>query len=455
MVEISDKLAMIYSCMFKISLYSIFIISMVSCVNSEQPSTQNSLKAQGPIRLVRGNVDTVKTGEIKRGQGLYQALKSVSIENEMALTMINLLRDEVEFSKLKMGDKLEAVFDINKKLKSFSFSQNEYETHKVSFNKKTGQWDYSLKVKETYWKPRILEGELKPGSSLEQDLIATGLERSVVNEVVNVLLCKVNFRMNARQGDRYSVLLNERKLGDKTVQTQVLYTSYDGIRAGSHKSYYYEDKEKSSTYSAHYTANGQALINSGLRYPLSRLHVRSGYGWRRHPVTGKRAMHRGVDLRARSGAKVHAVAAGKVIVSTYNEFAGNKIAIRHKDKSTSFYYHLSKRSVKVGDWVKTHQIIGKVGATGRVTGAHLHFGFKDTRGRWMNPLNKRMIATPKLTGDRLAQLQGQVSRIEGTLADIQISKEARYLVANLHKIKGRFKEPDLAYFNRDIFIENI
>lgn len=356
----------------------------------------------------------VKKGQVKRGQGLYQALKSVDIENEQALKLINQLRDEVEFSKLKVGDRLEATYDELNRLIKFSFAQNDYETHVVTLNKETMKWDYSLSELNTYWQPRMLEGQLKSGSTLQDDLLSMGLERSVVNEVINVLLCKVNFRMNARAGDHYQVLLSERKHSDKTVQTKVLFTSYSGVKAGSHEAFFYEDKEKSSTYSAHYTPNGQALINSGLRYPLSRLHVRSNYGWRMHPVTGRRAMHRGVDLRGRKGERVHAVAGGKVIMSTYNKFAGNKIGIRHRDGSTSYYYHLDRRSVRVGAWVRSHQVIGTVGATGRVTGPHLHFGFKNSRGRWMNPLNKRMIATPKLKGERLANLRTQVNLIKGT-----------------------------------------
>lgn len=377
----------------------------------------------------------VKTGKVKRGQGLYQALKSIDIDNKQALKLINQLRDEVEFSKLKVGDSLEATYDEKNNLIKFAFSQNEYETHIVSLNEDTKKWDYSLKELKTYWQPRMIEGQLKSGSTLQDDLLAMGLERSVVNEVINVLLCKVNFRMNARAGDHYKVLLSERKHAKKTVQTKVMFTSYSGVRAGSHEAFFYEDAEKSSTYTAHYTPNGQALINSGLRYPLPRLHVRSNYGWRMHPVTGRRAMHRGVDLRGHSGEKVHAVAAGKVIMSTYNEFAGNKIAIRHRDGSTSFYYHLNRRSVGVGAWVRSHQVIGTVGATGRVTGPHLHFGFKDSRGRWMNPLNKRMIATPKLSGERFANLVNQIHQIKGTIADLEISKDSKYLVANLDKIK--------------------
>lgn len=370
-----------------------------------------------------------KESEVKRGQGLYQALKNVDIENSKALELINALRDEVEFSKLKVGDKLKATYNQNKVLVKFEFSQNAAEKHTVVLSFKTGLWEYHFKEAQTQWETSIIEGQLIAGSTLQDDLFNQGLGASVVNEIVGVLACKVNFRRNARMGDRYKVLLSERKYQGKIIETKVLYTSYDGVRAGSYESFYYNDSVKGSTYNAHYTEDGQALIRSGLRYPLSRLHVRSGYGWRRHPVTGRRAMHRGVDLRGRRGKPVHAAASGKVIQSTYNKYAGNKIAIKHRDGSISYYLHLHKRRVNKGDWVRSYQVIGTVGSTGRVTGPHLHFGFKKANGRWMNPLNKRMIATPKLSGKRLNDLKDQIAKIKDHLIDVEVSQAARYIAA--------------------------
>ena len=377
----------------------------------------------------------IKTAEVKSGQGLYQALKDVGLENAMSLEIINTLRDEVEFSKLKLGDKLQAKYNEHNELVEFMYSQVPSDKHIVRWNAKKASWDYVFKEERTHWYSRIISGELKKGSTLQADLLAKGLEPQVVNEIVQVLLCKVNFRMYARMGDKYDVLLSERLFNKKIIGTKVLYTSYSGRKAGNYKAYYYEDAEKGSTYSAHYTASGQALINAGLRYPLKRLHVRSTFGWRRHPVTGRKAMHRGVDLRGRTGAPVYAVASGKVIISTYNKYAGNKIGIRHKDGSSSYYYHLKRRGVRKGQWVRTHELIGNVGSTGRVTGPHLHFGFKTRRGKWMNPLNKRMIATPKLKGKRFEALTAQVAGLNGLLVDLEVSKVAKYLVERIPNLR--------------------
>jgi murein DD-endopeptidase MepM/ murein hydrolase activator NlpD len=403
------------------------ILALLLCLIACQEQVVKAPKIQ-PLVLKQEFVET-RTGEVKKGQGLFQALRSVGISDDvLALDLINSLRDEVEFSKLKVGDKLEATFNQDNKLVSFSFSQNQAEKHFVKLSA-TGSWEYSFKEEPTVWKTRILEGELRPNSTLQEDLLAKELPRNVVAEVVNILLCKVNFRSHARMGDRFKVLLNERHYQGEAIETEVLYTSYEGKVAGVSESYFFRDEEKGSTYTAHYTSDGQALINSGIRYPLSRLHIRSGFGIRRHPVTGRRTMHRGVDLRGRVGTPVHAVASGTVIESTFNQFAGNKVRIRHRDGSSSYYMHLQKRRVKRGQWVKSYQVIGTVGATGRVTGPHLHFGFRKPSGQWMNPMKKRMIATPKLMGKRLRSLQSQITKTQSLLYDLELSQVSKYLLA--------------------------
>lgn len=408
------------------NLILLFITLMFfsACSNKTQGPSINL----NPTILLKNN-NITRSGIINKGQGLFQALQGIEISNDLALSIINSLRDEVEFSKLKVGDKVEATFNENKELISFSFSQNPAQFHIVDWDSNSKKWIYRFDEKETVWEKRIVSGELKKNSTLQQDLLNQTLSPSVVNEIINILMCKVNFRRNARLGDTYEILLNEKKFKNEVIETKIFYTSYNGPQAGSHESFYYEDEEKKSTYSAHYTKDGVALVKSALRYPLSSLHIRSGYGYRRHPVTGKRKMHRGVDLRGKVGRPVHAVADGVVVESTFSSAGGNKIAIRHRDGSTSYYLHLHNRSVNKGDSVKSYQIIGAVGATGRVTGPHLHFGFKKPNGKWMNPLNKRMIATNKLNGDKLNSLKRQIKNILGLVAQVRTNQKIPFLTA--------------------------
>lgn len=404
---------------------------LLSCSQENRNLPLNHIANTAHIK----SVNKMKTviGYVKKGEGFFQSLQNIGVSHSDSLKIINALRDEVEFSKLKVGDSLFAFFNNENKLVKFIFSNTPAEKHIIELNIDSGI-KYTFKEEVTAWRYKEVDGQLKEGSTLQQDLISQGLERSTIQEAVNALLCKINFRYHARKGDRYKILLHERLFENKVIETKVLYTSYKGKRAGFSETYFYNDGEK-STYTAHYTEDGQALIRSGLRYPLNRLHIRSNYGMRRHPVTGRRSMHRGVDLRARKGAKVYAVARGKVLESYFHPFGGNKIVIKHSDGSRSYYLHLNSRSVKKGDFIKSHQVIGTVGATGRVTGPHLHFGFKKANGRWMNPMNKRMIATPKLKGRRLVKLQSQVLEIKNTLLALKYKSEGKgkYVLADYQR----------------------
>ncbi|MDP3543598.1 MAG: M23 family metallopeptidase [Elusimicrobiota bacterium] len=94
-----------------------------------------------------------------------------------------------------------------------------------------------------------------------------------------------------------------------------------------------------------------------------------------------RAPHSGMDLRAKTGVPVRAPAAGKVLLADPLFYAGNTVILDHGLGLTSQYAHLSQIGVKPGDMVKKGQVIGKVGATGRVTGPHLHWALKFRKAR--------------------------------------------------------------------------
>lgn len=91
---------------------------------------------------------------------------------------------------------------------------------------------------------------------------------------------------------------------------------------------------------------------------------------------GKRgaAMHEGVDLDAKRGDPIYAVADGQVIQARRRSGGyGKVVKIRHKNGYVSFYAHLGKIEARTGAKVKRGDIIGRAGTTGRSTGVHLHF----------------------------------------------------------------------------------
>jgi len=125
------------------------------------------------------------------------------------------------------------------------------------------------------------------------------------------------------------------------------------------------------------------LLTVAFCLPLRHFSQTSGFGYRVHPVTGKYCFHTGVDLRADKDT-VFAVLDGVVSAASYDRLLGIYIRLNHSDFQT-LYGHLSQILVLPGDSVSAGDAIAISGATGRVTGPHLHFSVQ-FRHRNIDPL---------------------------------------------------------------------
>ena len=111
----------------------------------------------------------------------------------------------------------------------------------------------------------------------------------------------------------------------------------------------------------------------------------SQFGFRRDPKTGGRRMHSGVDFAAGSGTPLYATADGVVVHSGWQSAYGRLVKIQHEFGIETRYAHMSKLRVKVGQRVSRGQRIGDMGASGRVTGVHLHYEVR-VGGKAVNPM---------------------------------------------------------------------
>jgi len=107
----------------------------------------------------------------------------------------------------------------------------------------------------------------------------------------------------------------------------------------------------------------------------------------RRVLNGKpRAPHSGADLHAKTGTPVHATNRGRVVLAKSLFFTGNTVILDHGLGIDSLYAHLSRIDVKPGEMVGNGQIIGLAGATGRVTGPHLHWAMR-VQGARVDPFS--------------------------------------------------------------------
>jgi len=110
--------------------------------------------------------------------------------------------------------------------------------------------------------------------------------------------------------------------------------------------------------------------------PLSHLPEPSRFGARRVFNGRPRSPHSGADFDAPLGTPVFAVAAGRVVLAADQYFAGRAVYVDHGGGLLSMSFHLSQISVHRGEEVRRGDLLGYSGASGRVTGPHLHFGLR-------------------------------------------------------------------------------
>lgn len=139
----------------------------------------------------------------------------------------------------------------------------------------------------------------------------------------------------------------------------------------------------SSSSTSSYSGGGSS--NYGFGYPVTNHHIGTGYG-----VSGRywsSGHHTGVDFPVPSGTPVYSVGDGQVVDTGFNRAYGNYVEIYHGNNIYSFYAHASSVIVSAGQHVTKGQQVMKSGATGNVTGPHLHFEIRSPGPRYANCVN--------------------------------------------------------------------
>lgn len=229
----------------------------------------------------------------------------------------------------------------------------------------------------------------------------------------------IDFALDIRAGDSFAVIYEEQFIDGEFVSTgNILAAEFinqgDKFQAVRHKD------------GSYYTPSGRSMRKAFLRAPVNFKYISSSFNRnRRHPVTGKVRAHNGIDYAARTGTPIVSAGDGKVIASAYNRFNGNYVFIKHNSNIVTKYLHMNKRSVRQGQRVKQNQKIGTVGATGRVTGAHLHYEFL-VNGKHKNPKTVSLPKADSLRGNEKAKF---VSGAKIIMAQLESNAKLYTLIA--------------------------
>ena len=161
-----------------------------------------------------------------------------------------------------------------------------------------------------------------------------------------------------------------------------------------------------------YDAKGKTAKRKLRATPINGARLSSTFGRRKHPISGYRKMHKGVDFAARSGTPI--MAAGTGTISRANRYGGygNYIRIKHSDGYSTAYAHMKRfaRGMKRGKRVTQDQIIGYVGSTGASTGPHLHYEVLKN-GRHINPRQLNQLSGKPLAKAEMPKFEDRRRKI--------------------------------------------
>ena len=177
--------------------------------------------------------------------------------------------------------------------------------------------------------------------------------------------------------------LSELTTHEQTISKKIakLQAEYDAARARANSS------SNSSSSSGGSTNSNSAASNFGFGWPVANPIIGTGYG-----VSGSywsSGHHTGIDFRASSGTPVYSVGDGQVVDTGYNRAYGYFVEVYHGNNVYSFYAHASRVIVSSGQYVSKGQQVMYSGATGNVTGPHLHFEIRTPGPRYANCVNPR------------------------------------------------------------------
>ncbi len=265
---------------------------------------------------------------------------------------------------------------------------------------------------------RKVQATAEIGSSLFLAAQKAHLPENITMELAGIFGWDIDFALDIRKGDRFTVVYEELFLdGDRIGTGDILAAEF--INRGTiHKAVRYTDARGHTDY---YSPDGRSMRKAFLRTPVAFTRISSRFSLgRKHPILNTIRRHVGVDYAAPRGTPVKSTGAGKIVWRSKKGGYGNTIVVKHGSRYSTLYAHLSRfaRGLHTGSHVQQGQIIGYVGSTGLATGPHLHYEFR-INGVHRNPLTVKLPDAAPLPRTYLADFKAKTGNL---LAQLELAR---------------------------------
>jgi murein DD-endopeptidase MepM/ murein hydrolase activator NlpD len=236
--------------------------------------------------------------------------------------------------------------------------------------------------------PRVTNTSATINSSLFLAGQEAGLSDNLIMELAGIFGWDVDFALDIRSGDRFTLVYEELYLDGKKQRDGNIIAAEFNNRSKTYRALRYTDAKGVSDY---FSPDGKSMRKAFIRTPVDFTRISSRFGKRRHPTLNKMKNHHGVDYAAPRGTPIKAAGDGKLTYVGRKGGYGKTVMIQHGGKYSTLYAHMSriKPGMRRGKKIRQGQTIGYVGSTGRSTGPHLHYEFR-VNGVHRNPLRVRL-----------------------------------------------------------------
>jgi murein DD-endopeptidase MepM/ murein hydrolase activator NlpD len=358
-----------------------------------------------------GNVASWRDVEVRRGDNLSLIFGRAGLNGADLQAVLDADSRSRSLRSIYPGQTVSIKLDGEGRLSEMRYARSPLETR--VFIRTSDGFSTIEETRAPEIRKAFRHAELR--SSLFDAGKEAGLSGRLILELANVFGGVIDFVLDPRAGDSFSILYEEQYLdGEKIGEGAIIAAEYvnDGKRFSAFR---YTDSDGDHGY---FSADGVSMRKAFMLAPLDFTRVSSNFNMRRmHPIMKVIRPHRGVDYSASTGTPVYASGDGKVTASGYSRSNGNYVYIQHDGRYMTRYLHLHKRTVKAGERVKQGETIGTVGATGLATGPHLHYEFL-VDGVHKNP-RTALESLPRartLTGKQLASFRANISGVQTQLA---------------------------------------
>jgi len=340
--------------------------------------------------------------KLKKGDSIYSLLHSCGVCDYQIDTLIRSVKREYNLSDIAPGQKLSVwvTEQTPERLARLTYEIDALNLLDIIPGDgvfKAGRQTFDVDV-------RYERADGAIASSLYESAVHAGLSPEVVMELTDIFAWDINFFIDIRTGDTYTVLYEKYFVKDQFKGYGRVLAARFVNQGDEHVAVYYDNGKGTKGY---YDDKGGAIRKLFLKAPLNYRRISSGFTYKRmHPIFHVVRPHLGVDYAAPTGTPIVALGDGKVLFKGWSNGFGNAIRIKHSNGYVTYYGHLSRfaRGLRKGIRVDQGQVIGYVGSTGHSTGPHLDFRVRLNK-KFLNPLKLKQVTGPPLKGNALTEFR--------------------------------------------------